>query len=332
MKIASFIASGNGANILHQCLAQKIDNYKLYSYSPKWEYAPFLIPLQGVGKIGKADIVHASPDNGLFFYSRKKPLVLTVHSYMLDDFMIDYSTTVQRIHYKTDLKLFTKASLKLADRIVCVSQFLFDIVTKHHDVAHKTELIYNGVDQAFFTPSLENSKKGVFKVFFSGNLSLRKGAQCLKAIADKLDPGIEILYTSGLRNYPELGACPNMRCIGSIPYKEMPQIYQQCNLLLAPTVREGFGLGVAEAMASGLPVVASNCSAIPELVADGEGGMLCPVGDVDAFANAINKLASDPTTCKQMGDYNREKIVKQFTLTKMLDAYKELFVKTLDNK
>ena len=58
----------------------------------------------------------------------------------------------------------------------------------------------------------------------------------------------------------------------------MPERYGSMDILLMPSVREGFGLSIAEAMACGLPVVATNCSAIPELIDDGKGGFLCPPG------------------------------------------------------
>jgi glycosyltransferase involved in cell wall biosynthesis len=101
------------------------------------------------------------------------------------------------------------------------------------------------------------------------------------------------------------------------------------DILLMPTVREGFGLAIAEAMACGLPVVASNCSAIPELIDEGKGGFLCPVGDVDAFAEKINLLADSPILRREMGNYNRAKVEKMFTLDRMASEYQELFEKVL---
>jgi glycosyltransferase involved in cell wall biosynthesis len=107
----------------------------------------------------------------------------------------------------------------------------------------------------------------------------------------------------------------------------MPQRYQQMDLLVMPTVREGFGMAVAEAMACGLPVVASHCSSIPELIDDSKGGFLCQVGDTDAFADGINKLAASKKLRREMGDYNRDKVVREFALDKMVDDYKRLFSK-----
>jgi glycosyltransferase involved in cell wall biosynthesis len=109
----------------------------------------------------------------------------------------------------------------------------------------------------------------------------------------------------------------------------MPSVYRMHDILLSPTVREGFGLAIAEAMACGLPVVASDCSAIPELIDHGKGGFLCPVGDVAAFAEKINILADSPRLRREMGEYNRTKIEKMFTVERMVNEYKDLFEEVL---
>ena len=97
------------------------------------------------------------------------------------------------------------------------------------------------------------------------------------------------------------------------------------DLLIMPTVREGFGMAVLEAMACGLPVVDSDCNSIPELLDDAKRGFLCPVGDTGAFADRINMLALSEKLSREMGAYNREKAVRQFTLEKTLAAYQRLF-------
>ena len=96
-----------------------------------------------------------------------------------------------------------------------------------------------------------------------------------------------------------------------------------------PTVREGFSLAVLEAMACGLPVVANKCSSLPEQIDDGKGGFLCPVGDVKAFAEKINLLAESPDLRREMGEYNRTKVEKMFTLEKMASEYQKLFEEVL---
>jgi glycosyltransferase involved in cell wall biosynthesis len=109
----------------------------------------------------------------------------------------------------------------------------------------------------------------------------------------------------------------------------MPNRYRRMDMLLMPTVREGFSLAVLEAMACGLPVIASRCSSLPEQIDDGKGGFLCPVGDVKAFAEKINLLAASPALRKEMGQYNRAKIEKEFPLDRMVKEYQQVFSEVL---
>jgi glycosyltransferase involved in cell wall biosynthesis len=167
------------------------------------------------------------------------------------------------------------------------------------------------------------------RVFFSGNLIRRKGSHWLPTIAQQLQKNIRIFYTQGLRTRNNLSTHSKLQPMGSVPFHEIHKLYQEMDILLMPTVREGFGLAVAEAMACGLPVVASDCSAIPELIDHGKGGFLCPVGDVNAFAEKINLLADSPKLRREMGEYNRAKIEKMFTLDRMVKEYQELFDEVL---
>ena len=82
-------------------------------------------------------------------------------------------------------------------------------------------------------------------------------------------------------------------------------------------------------MACGMPVVASNCSSLPELISEGKGGFLCPVGDVVAFAEKINILTDAPNLRHEMGEYNRSKVEKLFTGQRMVSEYKDLFEQVL---
>jgi len=75
--------------------------------------------------------------------------------------------------------------------------------------------------------------------------------------------------------------------------------------------------------------VASDCSSLPEQIDHGQGGFLCPIGDVDAFAEKINLLADSPALRSSMGEYNRTKIEKHFTLKRMINDYRNLFDEVL---
>jgi glycosyltransferase involved in cell wall biosynthesis len=160
-------------------------------------------------------------------------------------------------------------------------------------------------------------------------LTLRKGAQWLPRIAKYLNKNVTLFYTQGLRTRKSLPDLPNLRPVGVVPFEKMPHKYQQMDILLMPTVREGLSLAVLEAMACGLPVVANNCSSLPEQIDNGKGGFLCPVGDVKALAEKINILAESPELRREMGEYNRIKVEEMFSLEKMAKGYRKLFEEVL---
>lgn len=92
------------------------------------------------------------------------------------------------------------------------------------------------------------------------------------------------------------------------------------DIMLMPSLWEGFGLVLLEAMSRRLPIVASRVGAIPEVVADGESGLLVPPSDSVALAEAISQLLDDEALRKSMGLRGRERLETRFSLGKMADA------------
>jgi len=325
VRIFSPVPKGSGATVVHQLLADNMPDYSIGAYNPYWTLFPIILPF--IISTGSAGMIHCPPDYAWFLANRKKPLILTFHNYVLDQWMRQYSTRFQKIHYGIDLKWWTKLSLKYANRITAVSHYIADLVRTDLNLGKEISVIYNGIDTEIFRPGAGPDRRNnrTVRVFFSGNLTVRKGIQWLPAIADRLNPNIVIYYTSGLRTKIKLPRRPNLIPIGKVPYNAMPERYQNMDILLMPTVREGFGLSIAEAMACGLPVVASNCSAVPELIDHEKGGYLCPVGDVRDFSAKINVLADSPGQRKEMGQYNRAKAEHRFTIQRMIREYTRLF-------
>lgn len=327
--IVSPMATGNGAYVVHKSLERGIPNYKVVPYNPYLTlFPPFLFLL---GRSHGADLIHTTPDFGLFHLRRKVPLVVTFHNYVLDGFMRGYSSVLQNIHYRTDLKLFTTVTAHKASMLTAVSSFTADLVRRELAIDREIRVIHNGIDLDKFRHVRASKRTGSsVRVLFCGNLIDRKGVQWLLPIVARLSPGIKVYYTSGLRTRKLLRDDHRLECLGSVRYDNMPELYNDMDILLFPTVREGFGLVVAEAMACELPVVATDCSAIPELIDHGRGGFLCHLGDVESFAARVNQLAADASLRRQMGEYNRAKAEAEFSLPRMLSEYRDLFEEILD--
>ena len=320
--ILSPAATGNGAFVVHTQLAKYLSNYQVVPYHPKRTFFPPLLYPLGRGR--KPQLIHAPLDYAWFHAQRNVPLVATLHGYALDKAFRPYGSSLQRLHWGTDLRWFSRLAAERADVLTAVSHFTANLAIQDLGVSKPINVIYNGVDEQLFTPKSRKPTREI-KVLFSGNLTRTKGAQWLLPIIQQLDERIVIYYTSGLRETSALMAHPRLRPLGRVPHDKMPEIYQQMDMLLFPTVREGFGLAAVEAMACGLPVVATDGSALPEVVTHGQGGFLCPLGDVDAFANAIQILAEDRELRQQMGAFNRAEVEQRFTLGRMVGAYNSLF-------
>jgi glycosyltransferase involved in cell wall biosynthesis len=105
----------------------------------------------------------------------------------------------------------------------------------------------------------------------------------------------------------------------------MPYL-QNADIFLHASVRdEPFGRVVAEAMAAGVPVIASRSGGVPEIVRDGVDGLLYPMGDMEALSKAITDLASDPERRESMGRSGRERMSADFPPEKTIDAVEAVF-------
>jgi glycosyltransferase involved in cell wall biosynthesis len=100
--------------------------------------------------------------------------------------------------------------------------------------------------------------------------------------------------------------------LGLLGPDALAALYGRASLFALPTLREAFGLAFVEAMSFGLPVVASRLEAIPEIVSDGETGVLVPPGDADALARAVGDLLGDPVRARLMGAAGRARAAERF--------------------
>jgi glycosyltransferase involved in cell wall biosynthesis len=151
---------------------------------------------------------------------------------------------------------------------------------------------------------------------------------------DRLGPEYELAYTED-RNADHRGVRrpPNSYSLGRIGTSlEMARAYQNADAMLFPTRLEGLPLAALEAQACGLPVIASRSSSLPEVVADGTTGSLCPQDDVDAFATAARRLAGDVQLWRKMRENAREQAKRHFSIETMIDRYVSVYCRCLESE
>jgi glycosyltransferase involved in cell wall biosynthesis len=96
--------------------------------------------------------------------------------------------------------------------------------------------------------------------------------------------------------------------LGPVPMAELPDLFSQCTVFAMPTLQEPFGLAFLDAMACGLPCVGTRVEAVPEIVREGETGLLVPPGDPVALAAALERLLGDPARARAMGARGRARV------------------------
>ncbi len=284
------------------------------------------------------------------------PLVLTVHS--LEPLRpwkreqlgggYDVSSWIER------------TALTMADAVIAVSEGTRADVLRLFPLApERVHVIGNGIDADFFHPVPESAaleRHGVDPsvpyVLFVGRITRQKGIVHLVRAIEHLDPGIGVVLCAGQPDTAQIAAeveagvraaqasRPNVVWIPEMVSRdEVRQLYSHATVFCCPSVYEPFGIINLEAGACETPVVASAVGGIPEVIVDGETGLLVPVDlapddpmrpvDQDRFernlGGAINRLFSDPTGAAAMGRAGRARAVERFSWEAIAEATMELY-------
>jgi glycosyltransferase involved in cell wall biosynthesis len=117
----------------------------------------------------------------------------------------------------------------------------------------------------------------------------------------------------------ELGL-DNVTLMGEVPREEVPAYLALADIFLHHSHYESFGLGILEAMEAGLPVIASNVGAVPEIITDGVDGLLVPPSDPPAMAAAVTRLATSPGLRNRLATAARER-AREFGWERLVGQY-----------
>jgi glycosyltransferase involved in cell wall biosynthesis len=211
----------------------------------------------------------------------------------------------------TDVELARRARplarsvLRRARLVVCASNALAEAAVELG--AREVRVIPSAVD----VPEHVGEEADPPEVLFVGRLSGEKGILELVKAADGLK-----LVVAG--HGPLRERVPE--ALGFVPHHELGPMYERAAVVAVPSLREGFGVACAEAMAHGRPVVASAVGGLLDLVVDGETGLLVPPGDVPALRAALERLLADRELRRRFGEAGRERIRRSFSWPAVTDA------------
>ena len=137
-------------------------------------------------------------------------------------------------------------------------------------------------------------------------------------------------YGAALRARLTPAAAARVRFLGTVPQPELIRTYCAADLLVLPSIwQESYGLPVAEAMACGVPVLASASGGVPELIEDGVTGRLVPRLDTRALTRALREMASDPVRLRQMGRAARVRAERTLTWARSAERLERLYLDAL---
>ena len=234
------------------------------------------------------------------------PLIRTVHH--VDDFRSPSLIECQ------------DRSILEPDAVLCVSRPWR--VTLERDFGVRALLVGNGVDTGCFRPPRDAGERagerrlagvdGRFAVLTIGGIEPRKGSLTLLEAfaalcrrAPHVEPLLVVAGGATLFDYrdeidrfharvAQLGLGERVRVLGPVEPAELERLYRAADVFAFPSVKEGFGLAAVEALASGLPLVASDLDVFSEFLEHEGNALLCPVGDAGALGDALVRLALDP--------------------------------------
>jgi glycosyltransferase involved in cell wall biosynthesis len=218
----------------------------------------------------------------------------------------------------------------LADRIVCVSQDAATLSAREGNASKKLRTIWNGIDVSRFAYTGPKVDGPVVTV---GRLSPEKDVETLilaTAMAVRERPSFRLEVAGNGNCLPalkrittEMGLTGHVQFLGEV--WDIPGLLRRASLFVLPSLTEGISLTLLEAMATGLPVVATRVGGNPEVVIHGETGLLVDAGGPSELANAMLWLQRSPEEGRRMGSAGRRRAEQHFDVRRMVSEYEALY-------
>ena len=316
-------------------------------------------PIEGV-KVHKIGIGRLKPLSDLLSVIECKKILGIVkpdlvHAHFVTDYgflaaLADYHPLVispwgSDILIQAKNSLFWRKAVKFvlgrADAITCTSNYLYDAAKEYFPDCVEAVIIPFGVDSEVFKPQAARKhrtgkKIGTLKVLNSlcGNEYLiRAVPHILKTCPDLrvfiAGPGDQKPYRVLAE---KLGIAGHIEFVGAITQQQAPDYLGSLDIFVMPSLSESFGVAALEAEAMSVPVVATRIGGIPEVVRDGETGILLKQRDAEDLASAVLKILCEEGLRNRMGAKGRQFVQERYdwnnNLDQMESLYRELIGKT----
>jgi glycosyltransferase involved in cell wall biosynthesis len=241
-------------------------------------------------------------------------------------------------HYETERsdRILTGAledvGIQQARARTSCSRFLAERASSQLGVTEPIEVIPNGIDLELFdrgedvNPSKWGLPRAGRRIFFANRIEPRKGSPLLLPIVEQVltrFPDVRFVFAGRdlfgqmadeiLPALRDRGLADRCHHVGALDLAEVRALLRTADAFLLSSIWESCPYSCLEAMSAGVPVVSSDCGGMPELVTDGETGLLASNGDPDSFVEALTRLLSDESSAQIMGRSARRRVEREYT-------------------
>jgi phosphatidylinositol alpha-mannosyltransferase len=296
--------------------------------------APICFTPGSIARIGGAlrafrpDVVHVheplSPSTGMFATLRSPaPVVGTFHAFSEKSRLVQLASPLLRIVWR-----------RLAER-VAVSNAAASFLDARFGGGSDTRIVPNGVDVELFADAQPANLPRGRRILWVGRLDKQKGfpvaVRAFAALATRLPDVHLVVAGDGAERDAVAELSPEVRervvMLGAVANEQLPPYFAASEVFIAPALgQESFGIVLVEAMAAGLPVVASRIPGYDEVIRDGVDGVLVPSNDPRALADEAERVLGDPALSGRLAEAGRARAAEfswDHVTDRLEDVYRE---------
>lgn len=190
--------------------------------------------------------------------------------------------------------------LGLADVVIAASSYTKNSLVDHGCPEAKIKVVPYGFPTA--KPKTYRKVEGKLRLLYVGGLSQMKGFSYMIEAVERLSAQVTLSIIGGGNPTPPIReALKRHNYLGTMPHDEVLAEMQKADILLFPTLTDGFGMVVSEAMSQGTPVIASDHSCATDIIADGENGWIVPARSSEAIVQKLRSILDYPRSIEQCG-------------------------------
>jgi glycosyltransferase involved in cell wall biosynthesis len=273
------------------------------------------------------------------------PIITTIHTLERVDISHYEEITPRSLAFRMSANIFASMESDLFGKsrmLTAVSNHVFNELKKFYGLRREGVVLGNGVDETQFLPLVSKAAGTGEYVLFVGRMDYRKGlfdlTRCAKYVCDERPDVSFVLVGNGPlasstnRESRRMGLEKNVVFAGYVSRRHLIQLYQNASVCVIPSHYEGLPTVMLEAMACGVPVVATNIGGHVDVISHGTNGYLVPAGSPKSMANTISMLLKSQELRAKIGRAARCTIEEKYTWDRISERMMHCYDRVLEER